>query len=104
MIEKIYNSTKHFYRRFGKEPSLTQVLPLIDEEAGEFKHALQHESQEAAAIELGDIMVVGIAGLQARGMSCREIEAAFERVAKKNNAKTWETHYIDSNGKIARRK
>ena len=109
----IAESVYDFHSRFGipmvgaglsSEQALEELrtrLPYLMEEVGEHARALNNDDLGDALLELADVAfvvagsVLNMGGLAAA--SCRE-------VARKNEAKTAATHYLEeSSGKVLRR-
>jgi NTP pyrophosphatase (non-canonical NTP hydrolase) len=109
----IAESVYDFHSRFGipmvgaglsPEKALEELrtrLPYLMEEVGEHARALNNDDLGDALLELADVAfvvagsVLNMGGLAAA--SCRE-------VARKNDAKTAATHYLEeSSGKVLRR-
>ncbi|MBI4199426.1 MAG: hypothetical protein HY535_03000 [Chloroflexi bacterium] len=67
----------------------------------ELDHAILHESPDRVAAEAADVLFVAI-GTVLR-LDPALAAAARAEVIAKNNAKTWDTHHINSAGKVTRR-
>lgn len=105
-MKALWQSTENFFKRFGVEPTLNEQHRVFLEETKEFKHALfiGTTGDHDAAHELADVLVTAMKLLMLSGYTLEEFEQAIADVAAKNDAKTFETHYIrESDGKIARR-
>lgn len=106
--ELLFNSTANLHTRFDLMPPDTDaVLRVMFEEVYEFTREVTrgdvYISPEFAVSEACDVMVTVLAALISIGVDYAMIAAACERVAAKNDAKTTETHEINSAGKIARK-
>lgn len=103
-IARLWNSTKELHERFGVYPPLTiRVIRVFLEETREVVQAALLEDGDSLACEIADNIVTALALGIARGVALEQIEAAIERVAAKNDAKTHETHQLNAAGKIARK-
>jgi NTP pyrophosphatase (non-canonical NTP hydrolase) len=95
-----------FHERFGLAGPSTQEellnrIPIQDEEVREFQDALLHEGPERVASEATDVLFVAIGTMLRLDPSM--VDAAIDEVIAKNDAKTDDTHHINTAGKIVRR-
>jgi len=104
-LQDLIYSTLAFYERFGLQPQLEPATKVFQEEVQEFieaaneGHNPQHTAEEAA-----DVMVTIIGLCQAAGVDMEQLIQQVYAVIEKNNAKTYATHQINAQGKIARKK
>lgn len=104
VLRHLWESSAEFYQRFNCYPPETHaLLRVMNEEYFELIEAAFAGDNHALADEAADLIVTIMGTLMSCGVSLDGLEAAIERVAAKNDAKTHETHFIDQNGKIARR-
>ena len=106
LVSELTNCVANFHKRFGYEGSASRQdlltrIPIQDEEVRELRDAILGESPARVASEAADVLFVAI-GTMLRLDPELSISAIHE-VITKNDAKTWETHYIDDAGKISRR-
>lgn len=103
-LKHLWDSSEAFYKRFDSyPPSTTGMLRVLHEEAYEVIEAALTDDPGVLADEAADLIVTIMGTLMARGVPLAELEAAMERIAAKNDAKTHETHHVNDVGKIARR-
>lgn len=109
----LWSSTNAFRQRFDMDKTATPLAQMrcIHEELAEFecefyqyhcKRSIFH-SRDHAAKEAADLMVTIMGALMSMGVTLHDIEAAMLEIARKNDAKTSETHAMDSNGKVSRK-
>lgn len=103
-LHHLWESSAEFYERFDCYPPETHaLLRVMNEEYFELIEAAFSGDNHALADEAADLVVTIMGTLMSCGVGLAELERAMERIAAKNDAKTHETHYVNSNGKIARR-
>ncbi len=106
LIAELTASVQSFHHRFGlvgpstKEELLSRI-PIQGEEVRELQDAILHEAPERIASEATDVLYVAI-GTMLR-LDPGLVTAALTEVIEKNNAKTLDTHHINSAGKVVRR-
>lgn len=110
-VETFAQSIVDFHKRFDVA-SIPQLIgerfEMLHEEYKEYKHEVEaafygadNEDYYKELLEVADIAYVALGTLQLAGRLGRK--AVFE-TAMKNNAKTWDTHYRDSEtGKITKK-
>ncbi len=104
VLEHLWNTTEALHKRFGVfPPDTNEALRVLNEEAYEVIEAALTGDEQELADESADLIVTLMGVLMARGVALDDLKDAMRRVAAKNNAKTYETHHINKNGKIARR-
>jgi len=97
-------STLAFYDRFGVTPQPQPAERVFREEVEELIEAARAGDDPAhIAEEAADVIVTVIGLCTAVGVTPARLEEAIFAVARKNDAKTHETHAVDENGKISRR-
>lgn len=79
------------------------MLRVFTEEYYETVEAALTGSNSELTEEGADLIVTLMGVLMSRGIPIEDLEAAMEKVAAKNDAKTHETHAINRSGKIARK-
>lgn len=109
-LANLYRSSHDLIDRFGLTPDLKTAWKKFEEEIEEFgleelfmeidsKRAdSQHFVEEAA-----DVLVTLFNVVRAAGVSESEFIAAIRDTWRKNDAKTFDTHYVDDKGLIARK-
>lgn len=103
-LKLLWDSTADLHERFGLPiPDTAAVLPVFREEVREFLDAMDVCDTVHAREEAADVAVMLCAVLMSTGASYEDFMAACLKVVQKNNAKTHETHAINSAGKIARK-
>ena len=113
-MARIAESVYDFHSRFGLPmvgaglspeqglDALRARLPYLVEEVGEHAKALNNDDLEDALLELADVAFVAAGSVLNMG---RLAAASCREVARKNDAKTDATHYLEvSSGKIVRRR
>ena len=111
----LVQSTANFHHRFFmRPPDKHQNLTMIREEVQELTDEIEAGNLEDAYLELADVFVTVFGQVLANGASAGQVAWFLEQltpealtdaileVAKKNDAKTWDTHTI-VNGKVTRR-
>ncbi len=106
LVVDLAASVEAFHERFGivgpaADAELLSRIPIQDEEVRELHDALLHETPDRAASEAADVLFVAIGTLLRLDPDLAV--AALREVIEKNNAKTQETHHINSAGKVVRR-
>ncbi|MBI4338504.1 MAG: hypothetical protein HY680_00965 [Chloroflexi bacterium] len=106
LMGSLISSVQAFHQRFGlvgpsTQHELLSRLPLQEEEVRELRQAILSEPPEHVAAEAVDVLYVAI-GTVLR-LEAALAAQAIEEVIRKNDAKTWETHYINGAGKVAKR-
>lgn len=106
LIASLAASVEAFHERFGlvgpsTREELLSRIPIQDEEVRELHQAILHETPEHVANEAVDVLFVAI-GTVLR-LDPQLAASALSQVIEKNNAKTWESHHINSAGKVVRR-
>ncbi len=105
---ELWKSTADLHERFFPDdpPGFDARWRVFFEELSEFLAEVTMPSELSDGAELSeaaDLLVTLIGLLQLRGATFVEFEAALNGVARKNNAKTHETHEVNASGKIARK-
>lgn len=103
LLNKLWMSTVSLYFRFHVTPTVENTSMVFREEARELLLAQAGEPDENVAEECADVLVTALGVLLSRGIALAELERAIMRVVAKNDAKTHETHFVNADGKIARR-
>ncbi len=104
-LRDLIRSTVEFYDRFEVTPQLEPSLRVFQEEVDELIEATHNgDNKQHIAEEAADVFVTAIGMCLAAGVDGEQIIAQTRAVIDKNDAKTHETHAINENGKIARRK
>lgn len=105
-LKALFDSTRDLHERFGVQPSTPTQIPVFLEEVREFlQEVLREDFQpDNFAQEAVDIFVTVFGFFLERGVSYEELVKQIQTVIDKNNSKTHETHHVNENGKIARRK
>lgn len=106
LIGQLTASVQAFHERFGLVGDITRQellsrVPIQEEEVRELHHAILGEPPENIANEAVDVLYVAI-GTVLR-LDPTLATRAVQEVIVKNNAKTWDTHFINAAGKVARR-
>lgn len=103
-LATLAESAREFVSRFGlvgTQPAEKAARNFL-EEAGEVVVELSKEDLAKAVVEFADVLYVGLTGFYALGVTEAQIAEALSEVARKNNAKTLETHtFFD--GKVRRK-
>lgn len=104
---RLWQSTTALYERFSVAPEMENTRRVLMEEVLEFItehviHAVDQDNDANVTIEAADVLVTLLGALMPV-TTLGAFEAAIERVIAKNNAKTLETHEVNSSGKIARK-
>ncbi|MEM6284229.1 MAG: MazG nucleotide pyrophosphohydrolase domain-containing protein [Chloroflexota bacterium] len=103
-LRDLIRSTLAFYERFGVTPKLEAATLVFSEEVDEFIEAAHDaESIDHIAEEAADVLVTVIGLCDAAGVSQDVLIEQIYAVIRKNDAKTWDTHEINAEGKIARK-
>lgn len=105
-LRALIASTLALYARFGVQPQLGPATRVFEEEVAEFIEAANDpdDSRDHVAEEAADVIVTVVGLCQAAGVPPEQIIAQIGAVIAKNDAKTHETHTVNANGKIARRR
>lgn len=112
ILSILWDSTDELHKRFDKfPPNPEETLRVFDEECAEFGEAAAEmiaEGEDAGysdtCAEAADVIVTVLATLSGLGIKREDFEAWAQNVARKNNAKTWDTHFINPDtGKIQRK-
>lgn len=104
-LRDLIDSTLAFYQRFDVQPQLEAATLVFEEEVDEFIEAAHdNTSRIHIAEEAADVIVTVIGLCEAAGVTGDELVEQIYAVIAKNDAKTHDTHEINTNGKIARRK
>ena len=106
LIADLTAAVQNFHQRFGLVgPSTTEELlsriPIQREELLELHQAILRETPERVASEAVDVLYVAIGTLLRIDQDL--VEAALAEVIEKNDAKTTQSHQINSAGKVVRR-
>ena len=112
-MARIAESVYDFHSRFGLPmvgaglspeqglEALRARLPYLVEEIGEHSKALNNDDLDDALPELADVAFVAAGSVLTAGAPALD---ACRDVARKNDAKTSDTHYLEeSSGKVLRR-
>ena len=112
-MARIAESVYDFHSRFGLPmvgaglspeqglETLRTRLPYLVEEIGEHSKALNNDDFHDALLELADVAFVAAGSVLTAGAPALD---ACADVARKNDAKTLDTHYLEqSSGKVLRR-
>lgn len=102
-LERLFRSTLDLYARFGCVPTVDNTAMVFTEETRELLEATHGDDLQHIAEEAGDVLVTTLGICIAHGLTYEQVTSAIERIADKNDAKTWETHHLNDAGKIARR-
>lgn len=107
-LKALWESTANLHKRFFPDspPTFEARFRVFYEEIAELNLALMDISgnEPDVAKEAADVFVTTIGLLQWYGIPLDVLQDAIQFVAKKNDAKTLDTHEIRADGKIARRK
>lgn len=107
-ITDLIRSTLELHERFGVDFDVEGAERLCAEEFRELIHASAFASmglgRKPVLEESVDLLVVVLGLLTAHGLTENDLMQAIDTVIVKNDSKTHETHYVDSNGKITRRR
>lgn len=89
------------YENFAKAMAIR--LPLIREEVVELWEEVSAAkiNPEKLCLEAADVLYVALGSMVKLGIAG---EQASYKVANKNNAKTKQTHFVNTNGKVSRKK
>lgn len=90
----LWISTTNLYDRFDLKPSLKNATNGIVEESAELLEELNQANPENVAEEFADLMVVGISGMLARGLTLKDLERGMLKVINKNDSKNHNTHVV----------
>lgn len=108
-LKRLWNSSTGLIKRFNIDPPVDVVFKVFREEVQEFQDAL-FSSGNLGTFDMGspthegaDVIVTVLNTLSSMGYTYEQIEQAINDVIAKNDAKTWQTHYINDAGKIQRR-
>ncbi|PJF44862.1 MAG: hypothetical protein CUN55_01745 [Phototrophicales bacterium] len=101
----LIQSTQNLYERFEREFILDVQIPIFEEEVHELIAATQAKDSTTQHIaeETCDVFVTAIGMALAAGVSVEELMTQAQAVIQKNDAKTHASHYVNEQGKIARR-
>lgn len=103
-LQALIASTQALYERFGQEFHIEKQLPIFEEEVRELIEAAQAgEDTQHIAEEAGDVFVTAIGLALAVGVAPEQLVAQARAVIAKNDAKTHASHFVNEDGKIARR-
>ena len=105
-IADLVRCVQDFHERFELTGPwlLEEVLshiPIQEEEVRELQYAIKHEGPERASSEAVDVLFVAIGTLLR--LDPELVVAAIDEVISKNDAKTRQTHHINTDGKVVRR-
>jgi len=102
-LRTLARSTKEFMARFGVTPQIDDSLMNFEEETAEFIEAVRDGTNaDHIAEEAADVFVTAINACFAAGIDIEKLVDQVYYVARKNDAKTHETHHhVD--GKIRRK-
>lgn len=111
VLNLLWDSTDDLHRRFDLfPPNPEATLRVFDEETQEFGEAagaaIQEEYVETWHVcsEAADAIVTILATLSGLGITREDFAKWAQVVANKNNAKTWDTHFVNpETGKIQRK-
>lgn len=107
-LKAVWHFTQELHQRFFPDnpPSFRARYRVFLEEVAELTLDLTDNGENEAfvALEAADVLVTLVGLLQGYGIEYEEFSAAIVSVINKNNAKTLLTHFVRSDGKIARRK
>ena len=109
ILSILWDSTDELHKRFDLfPPNPEATLPVFQEEVKEFAAEATAPGSDyydlAVCREAADVMVTILATLSGLGITREQFTAACQHVAMKNNAKTWDTHFINpETGKIQRK-
>lgn len=114
-LERLWNSSESLNKRFGIDPQEQDSVKIFMEECKELITAyynynatfsdISHSTLDTdLADEFADVIVTAMQIAMARGLSVFDLLRGIDRVVRKNDAKTSETHEIDSGSRKIRRK
>jgi phosphoribosyl-ATP pyrophosphohydrolase len=104
-LRRLIDSTLAFYARFGVEPEHGPAEAVFREEVAELIEAAADGTNKThIAEEAADVLVTVVGLCVAVGVPPEQLIEQVHAVAAKNDAKTHETHAVNANGKIARRR
>lgn len=104
-LAELIRSTVDLYERFGQQFKLDVQLPIFQEEVRELIEAAQEQSStDHIAEEAGDVFVTAIGLALAAGANPEQLIRQSQAVIAKNDAKTHQSHYVNAQGKIARKR
>jgi NTP pyrophosphatase (non-canonical NTP hydrolase) len=112
ILSILWDSTDELHRRCDKfPPNPEETLRVFEEETQEFASAAAEmiaDGEDAGysdtCAEAADVIVTILATLTGLGIGREDFEAWCHSVARKNDAKTWDTHFINpETGKIQRK-
>lgn len=92
-VEMLYAS-QSFNERFKLQATTMQAFEKMQGEMDEVREAFEAGDRAHAMHELADVLY-SLGSLLYQMDAYHELDAALHDVIKKNNEKTWETHYID---------
>ncbi|MFC1935763.1 hypothetical protein ACFLX9_03265, partial [Chloroflexota bacterium] len=103
LVALLTASVQAFHQRFGlvgpsTREELLSRIPIQEEEVLELHHAILHETSDHIASEAVDVLYVAIGTILR--LDPELVARALAEVIQKNKAKTVETHYINSAGKV----
>jgi len=111
-VEALAESLWGFHERFNLPPlpedtswrvrmdNLRRRLPILVEETGEVARHIARDEMFETLCESADVAYIALGTLLTHG---RQGADAAEEVATKNNRKTYDTHFMSSNGKLVKR-
>lgn len=109
-LQALWDSTANLYARFGLVPIADVARRVFMEEVGEFmvahvqaQNATNVGVSQALVEEAADVLVTTLGMLMAYTQTPDALRDAIQRVIAKNDAKTLDTHEVNSAGKIARK-
>lgn len=103
-LSTMWQSNEDFHARFlGRPADVKEACTAYLEEGLELTEAAFNNTVENVANEAADVLYTVIGVLRSRGISFDDFLIACQQVISKNDAKTHETHYINSQGKIQRK-
>jgi NTP pyrophosphatase (non-canonical NTP hydrolase) len=103
MLRELYDSSTGLLQRFGVKPSVAEQFAVFEEEVGEFSAAVQIAGSGNPIEEGADVIVTVLNTLYAMGFCYEDVQYAVEAVIRKNDSKTWDSHFVNQNGKIQRK-
>lgn len=102
-VEVLWKSTSDFFLRFlNRYPPIGDQLRVVSEEHLEVIQAALTQPENLPG-EVADLIVTCMGLLMTLGYSMDDLNMAMLAIADKNNAKTLDTHEVNSAGKIARK-
>jgi hypothetical protein len=111
ILSMLWDSTDELHRRFDLfPPDPEATMRVFREEVQEFdaetiaRYPGWSPDIAETCAEAADVMVTVLATLSGLGITRAQFTAACQHVARKNDAKTWDTHFIHpETGKIQRK-